>query len=205
MCLYVKRRPTDLEYECPSPSVATEPIRCLKVVRKITTLPPSPDKPTSVEYLPPIRDYYGFRYYVGETARMGGLSFDNRPSEENTLQATVAGCRAMSLMDYGHEVNHGLHTYRQDSQGARFLYSALKEQIDRVELEGSFDTERRNVWTEPAILECEIPMGAHYYEGVSEESMNVDTRGYASDRLTVLRELSKEEIEKLPAPPAHYS
>ena len=35
--------------------------------------------------------------------------------------------------------------------------------------------------------------------------MNVDTRGYASDRLTVLRELSKEEVEKLPAPPARYS
>lgn len=188
----------------PLPKTADKPIRCLKVVRKITTLPSNPNKPTSVEYVPPIRDYYGFRYYVGETARMGGLSFDNRPSKENTLQAenTIPW---MIWRNYDYEVNHGLHTYCPDSQGARFLQSALKEQIDRVELEGTFDTERRDVWTEPAILECEIPVGAHYYEGISEESDSVDTRGYASDRLTVLRELSKEEVEKLPAPPAHRS
>lgn len=210
MCLYVKRRPTDLGYECPSPSVATEPIRCLKVVRKTSALDPRPDIGVTTDYFPPIRDYYGFKYYIGETARMGGVCFKNEPCVENTLQATVSGCLAASLSGYEHEVNHGLHTYRPDSQGARFLYDALKHQIDRRynnDGEAPFfpSGERSAGRDEAAILECEIPAGALYYEGVSEESDSVDTRGYASDRLTVLRELTPEEVEKLPAPPAHYS
>lgn len=208
MCLYVKRRPTDLEYECPSPSVATEPIRCLKVVRKVHIPDPNSGMDETVEYKPPIRDWYGFRYNIGETVGMGDFLFENRPCMENTLQAIVSGCMAASLMGYEHEVNYGLHTYRPDSQGARFLYGALKQQIERRDNEDGeapfFPSGTRTGWDEAVILECEIPAGALYYEGITEESESVDTRGYASDRLTVLRELSKEEVEKLPEPPAHY-
>lgn len=205
MCLYVKRRPTDLEYECPSPSVATEPIRCLKVVRKISTLDPRPDIGVTTDYLPPIRDYYGFKYYIGETAHMGGVCFKNEPCSENTLRATVSGCMAAHLKGYKHEVNYGLHTYRPDSQGARFLYDALKHQIERKNGSATQDEDQPGSKEETVILECEIPAGALYYEGVSEESDSVDTRGYASDRLHVVRELTPEEVEKLPAPPAHCS
>jgi hypothetical protein len=60
-------------------------------------------------------------------------------------------------------------------------------------------------WDEAVILECEIPAGVPYYEGITEESRRIDTRGYASEKLKVLRELTPEEVEKLPAPPAYVS
>ena len=205
MCLYVKRRPTYLEYECPSPSVATEPIRCLKVVRKVHIPDPNSGMDETVEYKPPIRGY-GFRYYIGETVGMGDFRFENAPCRENILQATASDCMTASIMGYEHEVNYGLHTYRPDSQGARFLYGALKHQIERRDNEALFFPSRtRTGWDEPVILECEIPAGALYYEGVSEESNSIDTRGYASEKLKVLRELTPEEVEKLPAPPAYVS
>ena len=52
-----------------------------------------------------------------------------------------------------------------------------------------------------AILECEIPVGAKYYKGISNcfsERHQVDENGYTSDKLHIIRALSEEEIKALP-------
>lgn len=205
MCLYVNMKENDPvdEQGSPLPKVSDKPIRCLKVARKMHVPGQTPDEPEFVYYMPPIRDYYGFMYEVGKTAEMKG----SPGKEPEPIHAVHTPCMAAIYMDMQFEVNMGLHTYRPESQGARFLYDALLEQITRrcsaEQVERGWLGETK--WDEAVILECEIPAGVPYYEGITEESRRIDTRGYASEKLKVLRELTPEEVEKLPAPPAYVS
>ncbi len=189
----------------PLPRVSDKPIRCLKVARKMHVPGQTPGEQEIVYYIPPIRDYYGFRYEVGKTTEM-----KRSPDKESEpIHAVHTPCTAAIYMGMQFEVNMGLHTYHPDSQGARFLHNALKRRIERIHNEDGeapfFPSGTRTGWDEAVVLECEIPAGVPYYEGVSEESGRIDTRGYASEKLKVLRELTPEEVEKLSEPPAYAS
>lgn len=201
MCLYIRYGRKN-EDGTPLPYVSDKPVRCYKVVRKIHTACPAPDnggRKESVKYVPPIRDSYDFEYRIGETADMKTVPFNDRGvfAEANPLADTEG---------YEHLVNYGLHSCKVSSHQASFLYDALRYQMDcrKKEAEENPYWPARNGWDEPAVLECEIPAGVPYFEGISELYKDIDSGGYASEKLRVIRELTPQEVSELPHPPARY-
>lgn len=174
MCLYPVNEKT---------TTAEQPIKCYKVVKKRVD-----DINGEIKYL----SYYAFagelRYVPGETI------VDKNPFSKGTL-----------LED--HVIESGIHVFSAQADATRTLYEyAVKRRDDfRKHLEKCVSALERSWWIykacDIAVLECEIPAGARYYEGESNcfaPSRGADQHGYVCDRLYVVRELTREEIGKMP-------
>ena len=166
-------------------STAKNPIRCLKVVAVSNT----PDGPV-------YHSFYSFngsiKYKIGGTADMN----DGRGIKHKLCTLPYYGFDALreGVPDFRRRVEAGIHTFSPEGDAARSVYEWGKKESEFYNNELS---DRDDI----AILECEIPAGAHYYKGVAtcfNEQYQVDESGYVSDKLHVIRALSEEEINALP-------
>lgn len=179
MCLLIKG--TDI-----APKTAQEPIRCLKVVTAKT-------KTTSDGVETRYFSFYGFggtiEYVPGQTVDMN----QNKSVPDDFMPKPYTNGFSDSW-----RVEAGIHTFMPDANGARGVYEWGMQEID---YEKRHDNFRFYQDESVAILECEIPAGARYFEGNATcfgKDYNVDERGYVSDLLHVVRALDEAEIEKLP-------
>ena len=169
-----------LETKSVRAKTAKKPIRCLKVVAVTKGL----DGPV-------YHSFYAFcgslTYKIGETIDMNeGRS---KPDKFGSLPNY-----SFFKEDYARRVEVGIHTFVPDCNGARSVYEWGK-------LEEQFYNKISRGYDEVAILECEIPAGAKYFEGKAtcfRSEYNVDERAYVSDKLHIIRALSEEEIKQLP-------
>lgn len=167
-------------------STAKNPIRCLKVVAVSNT-----------SGKPVYHSFYSFngsiRYKIGGTADMNDGHTETK-DELRTLPYYGFDELRDGVPDFKYRVEAGIHTFSPEGDAARSVYEWGKKELEFYNND-LFD--RDNI----AILECEIPAGAEYYEGVAtcfNEQYQVDERGYVSDKLHIIRALSEEEINALP-------
>lgn len=145
-------------------------VRCLKIVRKTV----HPDG--TVAYRSPFALEHPVSYRIGQVAEMRGDII-----EDLKLCNFKVDCTWLSDLHkkYSHICNHGLHTFHPESDW-RKVYDRLLEILDYPE------DSRESL----AVLECRIPHGTNYYEGMSNcMTEECDERGYASERLKVEREI----------------
>ncbi len=160
--------------------VAEKPIRCYKIVKKIV------HDGGETEYRPYF-EYDSVEYRIGETFT------DTNPFTRSLLNS----------------IERGLHTFSPGRNGARTMYDWAVQRRDyfRKKEEASADPSEKSFYRscahDVALLECQIPAGARYYEGrcncltyFGEEEL--DQTGYASDKLTPIRELTPDEIAQMP-------
>lgn len=167
-------------------STAKNPIRCLKVVAVSNT----PDGPV-------YHSFYSFNgsieYKIGGMADMN----DSKGIKDELRTLPYYGYERGQLNgsdDFKRRVEAGIHTFSPEGDAARSVYEWGKKESEFYNNELSY---RDDI----AILECEIPTGAHYYKGVAtcfNEKYQVDETGYVSDKLHIVRALSEEEINTLP-------
>lgn len=162
------------------PVIAEKPIRCYKIVKKIV------HDGGETEYRPYF-EYNSIVYRIGETFT------DTNPFTRSLLNS----------------IERGLHTFSTECNGARSMYEYAIKRRDHYKYKAVtsvFPSERDYYGYcahDVAFLECEIPAGAQYYEGRCNcmcyfGKENLEQTGYASDKLTPLRELGPEEIARLP-------
>lgn len=162
------------------PVTAEKPIKCYKVVQKSVD---ADGKPRYSAYFA----YSDAEYRIGETFK------DTNPFTRSLLNS----------------IERGLHTFSPDGNGARSLYEYAIKRRDyfrREEKKSFFPSEKdffRSCAYDVALLECEIPAGAEYYEGHCNcltyyGYEELDQSGYVSDKLTPIRELSRDEIAQMP-------
>lgn len=97
-------------------------------------------------------------------------------------------------------VDEGLHTFPTDSKTARSLMLWAIDGLNFTKYNNTLGKRKRVVRT-ATILECEIPEGTLFFEGHSNcfpPECGLSQFGYVSEYLKVNRELTEEEIEKLP-------
>ncbi len=208
MCLYLTEKN---KLVAPKPCVATKPIRCFKVVRKIYEKN-SETGEISVRYVGPI--YTDFEYRIGETVKTeekiyAVSNFENK--NDSKLQQN----------SFLWSVNKGLHSYNPKARGVKFLLWNLKNQAELIydELNENSKKDEIEIMRKEkpaAVLECEIPEDALFYVGIepygyiinseklknlyqNEVTENNDSDkifdfGFASDKLIVIRELTDKEI-----------
>ena len=144
MCIYTKEK---------KPKTATEPIRCLKVVRRVHD-----------GYVPYF--WYGVTYKLGKTYKESEYGSDK-------LKSPLKGY---------HRYGIGFHSYTLNNPNAYQLMPHDHESF--------------------AILECEIPVGTRYFEGLSNtrycvlHPLFLTETSYLSERIKVVRELTEEEIQR---------
>lgn len=162
------------------PETAEKPIKCLKLVRKYVGADGNP------EY----RSYFSYgdvEYRIGETFA------DTNPFTRSFLDS----------------IERGLHTFLPDRNGARTMHDWAVQRRDyfrKREKESADPSEKRfcrSCAYDVALLECEIPAGARYYKGecnclTSFGEEELDQTGYVSDMLTPVRELTADEIARMP-------
>lgn len=158
---------------------AEEPIKCLKLVQKYLGADGNPEYRSYFEY-------NDVEYRIGETFT------DSNPFTKSPFGS----------------IESGLHTFLPDSNGARTMYDWAVQRRDyfRKKEESAIPHEKsfyHSCAYDVALLECEIPAGARYYEGqcncltyFGEEEL--DQTGYVSDMLTPVRELGLDEIAQMP-------
>ena len=160
--------------------VAEEPIKCLKLVRKSVGADGNPE-------------YHAYFAYNDVEYRIGETFTDTNPFTRSLLNS----------------IERGLHTFSTECNGARSLYEyAIKRRnyFRKAEKESFSPSEKdffRSYAYDVALLECEIPAGAEYYEGQCNcltyyGYEELDQSGYVSDKLTPIRELSPDEIKQMP-------
>lgn len=170
MCLYTRQ---------DKPKTATEPIRCMKVVRRIEG---------ENGYEPCFKHYDGIVYRIGEMVRI----FPSEVSDFRKPDVVVdsfynVGVRSFYPVQVGecYKVSRGLHVYTYYNENVVKLLTTKK----------LFDES-----TKYAVLECEIPKGALYYEGHSNVNYSVyqasilTETSYCSDSLRVIREIPVSEL-----------
>lgn len=162
------------------PVTAEKPIKCLKLVRKSVGADGNPEYHAYFEYS-------DVEYKIGETFT------DTNPFTRLLLDS----------------IERGLHTFSPDGNGARTLYDWAVQRRNhfRKKEKGSIDPSEKRFYRgrahDVALLECQIPAGARYYEGQCNcltyfGDDKLDQSGYVSDMLTPIRELTRDEIEQLP-------
>ena len=162
------------------PVTAEKPIKCYKVVRKSVDADGKPE-------------YHAYFAYSDAEYKIGETFTDTNPFTRSLLDS----------------IERGLHTFSPDGNGARSLYErAIKRRnyFKKAEKESVLPSEKdffRSCMHDVALLECEIPAGAEYYEGHCNcltyyGNEKLDQSGYVSDKLTPLRELSPDEISQMP-------
>lgn len=181
---------------CKKKSVAKKPIRCLKVVA-VLIMP---------GVGPVYRSFYAFNgsveYKIGGTVDMNEGRTEAAKDKLRTLPSKWynEGPYEGLLNDkssFEYRVEAGIHAFSPKGNGARSVYEWGKKEIERYRNYSEYLINRNDV----AILECEIPVGAEYYKGIStcfSERHQVDENGYTSDKLHIIRALSEEEIKALP-------
>lgn len=160
MCLYTNQE---------KPKTATEPIRCMKVVRKNV----------EGQFLPLVYRGYGnsISYTIGEETSI-------LPFERESFATPLPIEAETIITKEGFQVDRGLHTYTM--WNISILCLAKR-------------------WTKSTyvILECEIPVGALYYEGHTNtlysplSPLMTDETGFVSDKLRVVREVPLLELEDI--------
>lgn len=181
---------------CKKKSVAKKPIRCLKVVA-VLNMP---------GVGPVYRSFYAFNgsveYKIGGVVDMNEGRTEAAKDKLSTLpskwynEGPYEG-RLNDKSGFEYRVEAGIHAFSPKGNGARSVYEWGKKEIERYRNYSEYLINRNDV----AILECEIPVGAEYYKGIStcfSERHQVDENGYTSDKLHVIRALSEEEIKILP-------
>lgn len=126
-----------------------------------------------------------FGFYGRKVYTIGSVS---REENMETSEIIPSVFLPMPLDEY--KVTKGLHTFATP-EAARTLYEWYLRD----------ERERDNAYPrEYAILECEIPAGAHYYRGRANvfKDRSVPQEGYVSDAVKPLRELDITEIRKIP-------
>lgn len=160
--------------------VAEEPIKCLKLVRKSIGVDGNPE-------------YHAYFAYSDVEYRIGVTFRDDNPFTRSLLNS----------------IERGLHTFLPDTNGARTLYDWAVQRRDhfrkkeRLSTDPSEKSFYRGCAHDVALLECQIPAGARYYEGQCNcltyfGDKELDQSGYVSDMLTPIRELTLDEIEQMP-------
>ena len=150
------------------PHKADKPIKCLKLVRKIT------DMEGNVSYIPLYIGLHGssMKYVIGQRAEM----LKDKYEPEGVLARKVRGNVIGRFPQYNLSLHEGLHTFLPDvddweSVAAWAMYY----------YEGKIDL---------ALLECEIPAGTDYCYGLHNcLSSNNGERGYVSEYLDVIKEV----------------
>ena len=157
--------------------VAKKPIRCMKIVSAIT-------ENGETRYM----SFYGFdgtlEYKIGET-----ISMNPEGTHQKLRSAVVPQFSQSGDMHY--RVGPGIHTFLPEANGVRSLYEWGKK-----DLIWNGDSSSIKI----AVLECEIPAKARYFEGIAtcfNKGSGVDEHGYVSNKLHVIRALTEEEIEKM--------
>ena len=181
MCLYMKFEHEDgqkpLPEELPS-KTAKESIPCLKVVLKIVTK--DENGAEKVRYISPWRRspwFDDFQYPMGEVVN------HDPPEVLKKNRYTEFKSRFKSSDVYCYVVDTGLHTWNPTDNGAQRYLRWLKKQ-DKESLERRFRLKNAAL----TILECEIPTGTRYFEGVAWPDREGRCSGYASDKLKVIKE-----------------
>lgn len=168
MCLETKHRRV---------KIAKEDIKCLKVVS--TYKKASNDDKV-------VKHYCSFYTFNGTLEYVIGETVNDRKEISSLINYSP------SSEEYEYRVESGIHTFTPEADGARSLYEWGLEEIATCGTQ--FHQEG------VAILECVIPKGTKYFVGKAtcfSESYGINESGYVSERLHVIRELDKEEIEKL--------
>lgn len=162
------------------PVTAEKPIRCLKLVRKSVGADGNPE-------------YHAYFAYSDVEYKIGETFTDTNPFTRSLLNS----------------IERGLHTFLPDRNGARTMYDWAVQRRDhfrkkeRLSTDPSEKSFYRGCAYDVALLECQIPAGARYYEGQCNcltyfGDKELDQSGYVSDKLTPIRELTSEEIEQMP-------
>lgn len=183
---------------CKKKSVAKKPIKCLKVVA-VLNMP---------GVGPVYRSFYAFNgsieYKIGGVVDMNEGRTEAVKDKLRTLPSKwynegpyEGRLNNNNRSSFEYRVEAGIHTFSPKSNGARSVYEWGKKDIEHYRHK-LYDLSDRN---DVAILECEIPVGAKYYKGISNcfsERHQVDENGYTSDKLHIIRALSEEEVNALP-------
>ena len=141
-------------------STVKNPIRCLKVVAVSHTADGSA-----------YHSFYTFNgsieYKIGATVDMNEGRTEKNKDELRTLQdyryRSGGPYASFPFPDFKRRVEAGLHTFSPEGNGARSVYEWGKKESEFYNNELS---DRDDI----AILECEIPTGAHYYKGITSYS-----------------------------------
>lgn len=188
MCLFTKNN---------SPKIAKKPIRCIKLVKKITF------SDGNVKYYA----LYGgnisrsISYKIGETVNMN-KGFEGCPEYQIELNSKNRLCNDV-YPDYPYMVDVGLHSFHPDADGWKDAYSFMMEFFKqspedehciplynekvKVKEDGTIFYMNINISVNVEVLECEIPAGAKYMEGVQFCSQtNKNQYGYVSDQLKII-------------------
>ena len=166
MCLYTNQE---------KPKTATEPIRCMKVVRRIEG---------EEWYKSCFNVTHLAVYRIGEMVRIHSNEVsDFRKPYDVDIDGLDIGVHRFYPAKNGeyYKVSRGLHAYTYGNKNVVRILN-LKETDEYV------------------VLECEIPKGATYYEGHSNVTHSTYEMGfltetsYCSDSLRVIREVPVSEL-----------
>lgn len=156
------------------PSVSSQGIKCIKVVRKCI------GKDNNTEYTSLFDLHDIVKYNIGEITRMGDrYKFEAKPRSSWWYTGFV------SKSSYSYYCGPGIHTFKPDAVKAwKNVYDWAKDEFKKgyPDIIGI------------SVLECEIPAGIKYFEGISTclSDNTILEYGYCSESVRVIREIESE-------------